>query len=101
MQDALVDVQKQLESQKQLLEAQKTAEEALLKSEAELRAAVDDLKKQEDAYKGQISTLEAKAHDANASTVSKNKAAAELAQLKQEDPLPLRRAKITNESALR
>jgi len=35
------------------------------------------------------------------SLVAKNKAKQELAQLKQENPLPLRRAKITAEAALR
>jgi hypothetical protein len=33
--------------------------------------------------------------------VQRNKAANELAQLKGEDPLPLRKAKITQEAALR
>jgi hypothetical protein len=45
--------------------------------------------------------LEAKTKDPNASTVAKSKAANELAQLKGEDPLPLRKAKITQEAALR
>lgn len=35
------------------------------------------------------------------SQVAKSKAAAELAQAKQEDPLPLRKAKITQEAALK
>jgi uncharacterized coiled-coil DUF342 family protein len=60
-----------------------------------LRAAYDELKKQEDAYNKQVSDLETKSKDANASLVAKNKAANELAQLKQEDPLPLRRAKLS------
>ncbi len=45
--------------------------------------------------------LERKSTDPASSTVTRNKAAAELAQLKQENPLPLRRAKITQEAALR
>jgi hypothetical protein len=60
-----------------------------------LRTAYDELKKQEDAYSKQVTDLETKSKDANASLVTRNKAANELAQLKQEDPLPLRRAKIS------
>jgi len=66
-----------------------------------LKAAVDDLHKQEEAYQNQIKTLESKIADPNASTVAKSKAKNELAQLKNEDPLPLRKAKITQEAALR
>jgi len=83
------------------LAEQKAAEEAAQKAEAELKIAVADLKKQEDDYRVQIETLEAKSNDPSASTVSKNKAAAELAQLKAENPLPLRKAKITQDAALR
>jgi len=85
----------------QALEAQRAAEEIVKKAEADLRAAVDDLNSQEEKYKTQITTLETKSKDPTSSTVTKNKAAAELAQLKQEDPLPLRKAKITQEAALR
>lgn len=77
------------------MDEQKKAEDSVRKAETEQRAAVDELKSQEDKYNKQVSDLEAKSKDANASTVSKNKAAAELAQLKQEDPLPLRKAKIS------
>jgi len=108
VQNALVDLQKQLENQQTALEAQrkaeeeaKTAEETLKKAEVELRAAVDDLHKQEESYQNQIKTLESKINDPNASTVTKSKAKNELAQLKNEDPLPLRKAKITQEAALR
>jgi len=45
--------------------------------------------------------LEAKTQDSSLSTVQKSKAVNELAQLKGEDPLPLRKAKITQEAALR
>ena len=46
-------------------------------------------------------TLEQKSKDPNASTVARSKAANELAQLKGEDPLPLRKSKITQDAALR
>merc|ERR1711991_140743 len=55
-----------------------------------------------DAYYGKIKELEGVANDPMSPRgVKKSRAAAELAQLKAEDPLPLRRAKITQEAALR
>jgi DNA polymerase III alpha subunit (gram-positive type) len=86
---------------RQALEEQQKAEEIVRKAEEELRTAYDELKKQEDAYSKQVTDLETKSKDANASLVTRNKAANELAQLKQEDPLPLRRAKISQEAVLR
>jgi myosin heavy subunit len=101
VQKALADLQVKLEAQKAALEAQKEAEEKVKKAEAELKVAVDDLAKQESDYKHQVDTLNAKAHDDKAGAVSRNKAANELAQLKEKDPLPLRKAKLTQEAALR
>jgi len=115
VQDALVDLQNQLEEQTKVLEVskraadelsktlndQRRAEEAVRQSEAELRSAVDDLRRQEEAYQTQITTLDSKSKDMTTSTVTRNKAAAELAQLKQENPMPLRKAKITQEASLR
>jgi len=115
VQAALNDLQKQLadqqtaldaqksaeEEQRKTFEAQKAAEEAVRKAEAEQRAAVEDLERQEESYKTQIETLENKTKDSSLSTVQKSKASAELAQLKQEDPLPLRKAKITQQASLR
>jgi len=94
VQTALVEVQAALETQK-------TAEEALKKSQAELKVAVTDLEKQESAYKSQISSLEEKINDPDSTPFKQNKASAELSQLKSEDPLPLRKAKISQEAALR
>jgi len=48
-----------------------------------------------------VAKLEAKSTDANLGTVARNKAVQELAQLKGSDPLPLRRAKITQDAAVR
>jgi len=67
----------------------------------ELQAAVDELKKQEDEYNKKISDLTAKSNDQSTTLVNRNKAANELAQTKAEDPLPLRKAKITQEAAVR
>lgn len=78
--------------------AAKSASDA---AEAEVKAAVDDLKRQEDEHKAKIDKLEATANDTSLGAVKKNKAANELAQLKAEDPLPLRKAKITQEAALK
>jgi myosin heavy subunit len=93
--------QKKLEEVQNALDELQRAEVSLKKAEAELKVAVKELKAQEDAYNNKIAELEGKVKDLAASTVSKNKAANELAQLKGEDPLPLRRAKITQEAALR
>jgi len=101
VQKALVDLQAKLEAQKVALEAQKEAEEKVKKAEAELKVAVDDLAKQENDYKTAVETLERKAHDMSTGVVARNKAGNELAQLKEKDPLPLRKAKLTQEAALR
>jgi len=99
--EKLETVQTSLASMQTALENQKLAEDALKKSEAELKVAVADLAKQENAYRSQIDGLEAKINDPNGSAFNKNKASAELSQLKSEDPLPLRKAKISQEAALR
>jgi len=94
VQTALVDMNHQLELQTAALEQAQ-------KAQHELDAAVADLTKQETEYKHLIDSLESKSHDPKLGTVAKNKAANELAQLKEKDPLPLRKAKITQEAALR
>jgi len=88
-------------AQNKALEEQQAAEEVVRNAEADLRKAVDELKAQEDAYKTQVDTLTAKSNDTTGSQVGRSKAANELAQLKQEDPLPLRKAKLTQEAVLR
>jgi len=114
-QEALERVAKQLAECERKLEAQKIAkkendaaiaelrkaEQELKQAESELESAIRDLKKQEQEYKDKCETLEAKSKDQNSPVVQKSKAANELAQLKGEDPLPLRKAKITQEAALR
>jgi len=98
---ALTQQREAEESARKALEDQRNAEEIVKKTEAELKAAVDEMTRQEMTYQESIRTLETKSKDSTASTVSKNKAAAELAVLKQEDPLPLRKAKLTQEAILR
>jgi len=86
-QEALKKVQLSLEKTKQLA--------------AELQAALAELKRQEDEYNKTCKNLEAKINDPKSSVVQRSRASNELAQLKAEDPLPLRKAKITQEAALR
>jgi len=99
--DALQELQTQLEQQQQDLELQRQAEAVVKQAETELKIAVDDLNKQEQDYHNQINALETKAKDQNVALVARRTAENTLAQLKQGDPLPLRKAKITQEAALR
>jgi len=93
---------KKAESEAKLqLVNQRRAEEIVKESEAALQAAVNDLQAQETAHKNAIATLEAKANDASSSDVKRGMAVNELAQLKSKDPLPLSKAKITQQAALK
>src|SRR3990167_191286 len=67
------------------------------KAQEELQAALDEVHNQESAYHGKIADCERRSQEGG--VVQQNKARAELAQLKAEDPLPLRKAKITLEAA--
>ena len=79
-------------------EAAAREQEAPFKAaQEELEAALAELKAQEDAYNEKKLDLEKRSQEGG--VVSRNKAANELAQLLAEDPLPLRRAKITAEAA--
>jgi len=86
---------------KNALEAQQSAEANVRQAEEEQKAALGELKAQEDAYHGQIKVLEQRSNDSSLSTVQKSKAVNELAQLKSQDPLPLRQAKITQEAKVK
>jgi len=83
------------------LAAQKVAEAQVRKAEAELAAAVDELVRQEKAPQDAIHALEGKATDPNLSGMKQNLEKNELAQLREKDPLPLRKAKITQGAALK
>mmetsp|Transcript_16148 Transcript_16148/g.17927 ORF Transcript_16148/g.17927 Transcript_16148/m.17927 type:complete len:335 (+) Transcript_16148:27-1031(+) len=83
------------------LKAATEAKEKQDKAEAEVQAAVDELKAQEDAYNAEIAKFEKLGNDPDAGVVKKNRAKNQLAQLQAEDPLPLRKAKITQGSALK
>jgi len=95
------EAQAKLEAVQSALEAQRAQEEAVKQAEIDQKAALADLNKQEQEYKTLVSTLETKSKDSTISLVQRNKAAAELSQVKSEDPLPLRKAKITSEATVR
>jgi len=99
--DKLETVQTSLVEQNAAFETQKTAEETLKKAEKELHVAVNDLQSQESAFNKQLSDLETIMGNPDAASFQKSKAAAQHSQLKSENPLPLRKAKISQEAALR
>jgi len=87
------------ENEAKAREAEAIQREAPFKAaQEELEAALAELKAQEDAYQSKKSELERKSN-AEGNVVQANKAKNELAQLLAEDPLPLRKAKITTEAA--
>jgi len=105
-QEEVAEAQRKLaEVQAAFERVQKTAKEAKAreaeakKAKAELEAALADLKAEEDSYNNKTKELERKSEEGG--VVSRNKAKAELAQHLATDPLPLRRAKITCEAAVK
>jgi len=100
------------EVQKAFEEIQKTAAAATQKekearesvaaaktAQAEQEKTLAEVKSQEDTRNQKTETLKKKSEEGT--TVQQNKAKAELAQHLAEDPLPLRKAKITNEAAVK
>eukprot|EP01090_Pellita_catalonica_P016686 TRINITY_DN4846_c0_g1_i1.p1 TRINITY_DN4846_c0_g1~~TRINITY_DN4846_c0_g1_i1.p1 ORF type:complete len:328 (+),score=105.36 TRINITY_DN4846_c0_g1_i1:35-985(+) len=75
------------------------AEAASKEAQKELEAALAELKAQEEAYKNKTESL--KKASETGGIVSRNRAKADLAIHLGEDPLPLRRAKINTEAAVR
>jgi hypothetical protein len=78
-----------------------TAEQAVKKAEAELQATVDEIAGLEKTKADKIAKFQAIIDDASASGVKKGKATQEKAALEGEDELPLRKAKITQNAALK
>jgi len=68
-------------------------------AQVELEAALKEVKSQEDAFNNKTADLQKKSSEG--SVVSQNKAKNELAQHLASDPLPLRKAKITQEAAVK
>jgi len=71
------------------------------RAQEELRDALNELKSQEDAFNSKSESLKNKSEDENISVVNRNKAKNELAQHLASDPLPLRKAKISQEAAVK
>jgi len=74
-------------------------EQELQQAKRELEAALAELKAQEDAFNQRTAQLQRQSEEGT--IVAKNKAKNELAQHLSSDPLPLRKAKITQEAAVK
>jgi len=96
---ALVEAESREAASHRAVADAKAREEELRLAKIELEAALAELKAQEDAYNNKKADLERKSEEGG--VVSRNKAKAELAQHLAEDPLPLRKAKITQEAAVK
>jgi len=77
------------------------AEAPLKKANDELQQCVDEIEKMEKEKADKIAKLDGKISDNRNSTVTIGKAKAEKEQLLSEDPLPLRKAKITQGAQLK
>ena len=90
------------EAQAAIAEKEATeAADAVLAAKAVADAALAELEAQEKAFQDKMSKMEADGSNMELGIVKRNRAKAELAQLKASDPLPLRTAKITQEAAVR
>jgi len=112
-QEEILKAQRLLESVKQLLQASneaaeesvrkekasKAAERAAKEAKAELEASLRELQAQEQARDNKTAELKRKCEEGG--VVAQNKAKNELSQHLNEDPLPLRKARITNEAAVK
>jgi len=88
--------QKMLETAQAACREAEAKQQASAKAEAELKAALKELKAQEDAFNAKTADLKRKSEEG--SVVAQNKAKNELSQHLASDPLPLRKAKITQEA---
>merc|ERR1712196_640628 len=75
--------------------------EEVNKAKLENEKSLNEVKRIEKEKEDKLIELEAKSTDANLGIVKRNRAKAELEQVKQEDSLPLRKAKISQEAAIR
>jgi len=91
--------QEEVEKAQRLLEEVQAKLKASQEAQQELEAALRELKAQEDAFNNR--TEELKRASETGGAVARNKAKNELAQHLASDPLPLRRAKITTEAAVK
>jgi len=95
----LAEVQKALEAALAKAAEAKARAQAAKAAEDEQRAALSEVQAQEAAREAKTKELSAKGENMELGVVARNKAKNELAQHLAEDPLPLRKAKITLEAA--
>jgi len=93
----LKKAQEQLEAVRIAFEKCRQAEAPFKAAQEEVESALREVQSQEDSYQSKIS--DARKRSEEGGTVSRGKASAELSQLLAENPLPLRKAKITLEAA--
>ena len=86
---------------KKCAEDSEKAEVALARAKEEAAASLAKLNEHEEAFMKRCSDLEAAGSDESLGVVKRNRAKAELAVAKAEDPMPLREAKIHQEAAVR
>jgi hypothetical protein len=79
----------------------RAAEKVVRDAEAEAVAIDTTLKSEQDAVTNEIARLDAITKDDTAGIVKRNTAVQDLARIKGSDPLPLQRAKINQEAAVR
>lgn len=77
------------------------ASQAANQAQTEANAAVQALEQEEMTYNNKIKKQEDRINDSSLSQTKRMSATNKLAQLKAEDPLPLRKAKITSKAALK
>ena len=95
----LAEAQAKFEIAKKAVADSQAANEAAKVARSELQAAEAELRAQEAEYNGKIADAQRRSQEGG--VVSRNRAANELAQLQAEDPLPLRKAKLTVAAALK
>lgn len=83
------------------LAAAEEAEAQVKAAEAVLQAAIAEIEALEEAKRAKIAKCQAIIDDPSAGVVKKGRAVSEKEQVLAEDPLPLRKAKITQKAALR
>ena len=99
---AMVDeAQKAVEQMTAALDASTKAAAAAKAAELENKKALEELQAQEKAYEDKKAELTKVKSDMSIGVVKRNKAANELDQLLSEDPLPLRKAKITQAATVK
>jgi len=99
VQTAFAQVQSTAEAAAQKEKDSIAADKAAKEAKAELEKSREELRAEEDAFNKRTQELQKKSEEGG--VVQQNKAKAELAQHLAKDPLPLSRARITNEAAVK